>query len=440
MPRPLAVVVLAAGLGTRTKVPFPKVLLPLCGRTLLRTVLDTTAELEPERTVVVVHHGKDQVVASVAGLDVTCVDQGEPMGTGHAAQVAMEVLAGFEGDLLLLYGDGALITAETLRRLRDARGDQAVALLTAHPLDPTGLGRILRDEQGDFVAIREERDCSDTERVIDEVNSGFYCFDAGRLPAALAALTRRNAQAEYYLTDTVGWFAERGDGVVAVATEDPDEVQAVNSLDELALARSILQERILLQHLHNGVIIEDPATTYIEGGVAIGRGTRVLPCTVIHAGCRIGEGCEVGPFSHLRPGAILEDGAEVGNFVEVKKSVIGKHSKAKHLTYLGDTTIGERANIGAGTITANYDGKHKHPTVIGDRAFLGSGTVVVAPAKIGDDAITGAGAVLTRDTEVGEGEVYIGVPARPLNRAAPLKGTGPLKGAGPLKGTGKEQR
>ncbi len=418
MTRPLAVVILAAGLGSRTKVDLPKVLLPLCGRTLLQTVLDTTATLAPVKTVVVVHHGKDKVVDSVPARDDLCfVDQGEPLGTGHAAQVAMRALEGFDGDVLLLYGDGALITAETLRALIAARGGAAMSLLTHRPADPTGLGRVLRGDDGEVRAIREERDCSDEERVVDEVNSGFYCFDAARLPAALAKLERGNAQGEYYLTDTIADFLGQGEAVRALLTEDVEETQAVNSLAELAVARNIMQARILLEHLSRGVLIDDPTTTYIEHDVRIGRGTRVLPCTVIHSGVRIGEGCEVGPFSHLRTGAVLEDGAQIGNFVEMKNSVLGPRSKAKHLTYLGDTTIGTAANIGAGTITANYDGVRKHKTTIGDRAFLGSGTVVVAPAVIGNGAMTGAGAVVTRNTEVGDGEVVIGVPARRLTKS-----------------------
>ena len=417
MSRPLAVLILAAGLGKRTKVPYPKVLLPLCGRSLVGTVLDTVAELEPERTIVVVSHGKEKVAEHLAGRPgLTLVDQGVPQGTGHAVQVAMPALEGFEGDVLVQYGDAAVISAETLQALRDERGDAAMSMLSAVLPDPSGLGRVLRDESGELVAVREERDCSEAERAIDEINAGFYCFDSAKLPAALAAMTPHNAQGEYYITDSIEFFLGRGDGVVAVQTEDADEVAAVNSLDELALVQQILRERILLGHLAAGVIIDDPSTTYIDHGVEIGPGTRILPCTVIHGGVVIGAGCEVGPFTQLRVGVVLEDGAQVGNFVEVKKSRIGKGSKAKHLSYLGDTTIGERANIGAGTITANYDGVAKHATVIEDGAFIGSGTVLVAPSRVGKGATTGAGAIVTRNTAIGDGEVFVGVPAKKLQR------------------------
>ena len=417
MSRPLAVVVLAAGQGKRTKVNTPKVLLPLCGRTLLGTVLDAVAELQPERTIVVVGHQKEKVEAYVAARPgVTTVDQGTPKGTGHAVQVAAEALKGFDGDVMVTYGDAALITADTLRELRASRGDAAMSLLTAVPPDPSGLGRVLRDETGLVAAIREERDCSDAELEVDEINAGFYCFDGTRMHDALASLTDDNAQKEYYITDTVTFFLGRGEAVCAIQTEDASEIAAVNSLSELAVARSIMQLRILEQHMASGVIIDDPYTTYIDHGVTIGAGTRILPCTVIHAGVVIGEECEVGPFSQLRVGAVLEDHAEVGNFVEMKKSRLGRGSKAKHLTYLGDATIGAKANIGAGTITANYDGVGKYPTTIDDGAFIGSGTVLVAPSHVGKNATTGAGAIVTRNTEVGEDEIYVGMPAKLLKK------------------------
>jgi bifunctional UDP-N-acetylglucosamine pyrophosphorylase/glucosamine-1-phosphate N-acetyltransferase len=415
MTRPLAVVVLAAGLGKRTKVSVPKVLLPLCGRTLLDTVLDVVAELKPDRTVVVLHHHKEKVDKAIAGrAHLLTVDQGEPRGTGHAVQVAMESLVEFAGDVMVVYGDCPLITAPTLRLLRDARQGAGASVLTATPDDPTGLGRILRDVSGNIVGIREERDCSEEEKDIGEINAGFYCFDSAHLARALVGLSDDNAQGELYLTDTIAQLVE-GPGVMTHTVIDDDEILGVNSLRDLAAAREVMQERILLGHLANGVLIEDPATTYIEHGVEIGKDTKILPCTVIRSGCVIGEGCEVGPFAHLRVSARLDDGAEIGNFVEMKKSAIGRGSKAKHLTYLGDATIGAGVNIGCGTITANYDGKHKHQTHIADGAFIGSGTVLVAPAMVGKNAVTGAGAIVVRG-EVPAGEVWVGVPAKPLRK------------------------
>ncbi|MDA0373877.1 MAG: NTP transferase domain-containing protein [Planctomycetota bacterium] len=420
MSRPLAVVVLAAGKGTRTKVSLPKVLLPICGRTLLATVLDEVGELGPARTVVVLHHQKDRVEATLADRPgLTIVDQGEPRGTGHAVQVAMQALEGFDGDVLICYGDMPLLSAGTYAELRDAAAGHAASILTAFPDDVAGLGRILRDEDFQLRGIREDRDCSEEERAIDEINVGVYCYDAARLRPALAALSDDNAQGELYLTDTVAHLLEAGESVESVVCEDPTEALGVNSLVQLAEARAVLQTRIHEQHLAAGVLIEDPATTTIDHGVTIGADTVVLPNTVIRIGVRIGSGCEVGPFAHLRDGAVLEDGAAVGNFVEVKKSTLGPGAKAKHLAYLGDAEIGAKANIGAGTITANYDGKNKHRTVVGEGAFVGSGTVLVAPVHVGAGARTGAGAIVTRNAEIGAGETWVGVPARRLGVPVP---------------------
>ncbi len=420
MSRPLALIVLAAGLGTRTKVSCPKVLLPICGRTLLGSVLDTAEELQAEQTVLVLHHGKAEVEKSLAGrAGLRIVDQGEPRGTGHAVQVAMAELEGFAGDVMILYGDVPLLRASTLIALRATRGDAGAVLLSAFLEDPSGMGRVLRGGGGEFLAVREERDCSEDELLIDEINAGIYVFDAAQLRQVLSKLSDDNAQGEYYLTDTLELTLQGGAAVEVVPVDDPEEVLGVNSLADLSEARAVMQERILLEHLDRGVIIEDPASTYIDHGVEIGANTRILPCTMIRSGVKIGVACEVGPFAHLRAAAVMEDGAEVGNFVEVKKSRIGAGAKAKHLTYLGDASVGPRANIGAGTITANYDGKNKHQTQIGEDAFVGSGTVLVAPSSMAKGSKTGAGAIVTRNTEIGEGEVYIGVPARLLGKGKP---------------------
>lgn len=417
MSRPLALIVLAAGLGKRTKVSVPKVLLPICGRSLLASVLDTAQALEPQRNILVLHHGKDQIEKSLADRNgLTLVDQGEPRGTGHAVQVAAGELEDFDGDLLVLYGDVPLLRPETLHALCGARGSAAACILTAYLEDPSGMGRILRGPDGEFLGVREEPDCSDDELLIDEINAGIYVFDAKQLFSVLDQIGKDNAQGEYYLTDCLELLLQADAQVETIAVDDPEEVIGVNSLADLCDARAVMQERILIEHLENGVIIEDPSSTYIDFGVKIGADTRILPCSVIRTGVEIGAGCEVGPFTHLRVAAQLEDGAEVGNFVEVKKSRLGPGVKAKHLSYIGDATIGARANIGAGTITANYDGKAKHHTEIGENAFVGSGTVLVAPCSMGEGSMTGAGAIVTRNTVIGEGEVYVGVPARLLDK------------------------
>jgi bifunctional UDP-N-acetylglucosamine pyrophosphorylase/glucosamine-1-phosphate N-acetyltransferase len=289
-----------------------------------------------------------------------------------------------------------------------------MAMLTAEPERPRGFGRIVRAKDGSVSGIVEERDASEAQRAIREVNLGVYAFDGRDLVRLLPRLSNQNAQGEYYVTDLVGLLAAEGRPVAALVLEDQREAIGVNTLEHLAEARAVLQYRILAAHLAAGVRIEDPATTYIDYGVAIGQGTRILPCTVIRSGVAIGEGCEVGPFSHLRDGAVLADGVAVGNFVEVKHSTLGREVKAKHLAYLGDATIGAGSNVGAGTITANYDGRSKHASVVGAGSSLGSGAILVAPVAIGDGAVIGAGAVLTGGTRVGDGEVWVGVPARPL--------------------------
>ncbi|MFN0241544.1 MAG: bifunctional N-acetylglucosamine-1-phosphate uridyltransferase/glucosamine-1-phosphate acetyltransferase [Planctomycetota bacterium] len=425
------VVILAAGLGKRMKSPRPKVLNSLCGRPMIAWVIDQAMALDPARILVVVGHGAEDVEKSLAGRSehasvrerIAFVRQQPQLGTGHALQCCLSELAP-KGRVVVLYGDMPLLSKESLVLLARAHDEDAaggVALLTGYPDEPRGFGRIVRAEEGGGVrAIVEERDASPEVRAIGEVNLGVYAFDAAALVEALPKLTNDNAQKEYYLTDVIGRFVEAGRPAVAVELDDATEGIGVNTLADLAEARWALQVRILEEHLMNGVAIEDPATTYIDWGVEIGTGTKILPCTVIKSGVKIGGHCEVGPFTHLRAGTVLADHAEVGNFTECKNARVGSHAKAKHLSYLGDVTIGARTNIGAGTIFANYDGRAKHPSTVGDDAFVGSGTVIVAPNTIGDGATTGAGAVVTRDAGVGAQEVWVGVPAKKLaRRSAP---------------------
>lgn len=424
------VVVLAAGKGTRMKSERPKVLHELCGRSMLGWVLEAVLGLQPERIVLVVGHGAAEVeraaraeLAAVGHEGLLHVVLQEPqLGTGHALQVAAEAL-GSAPRVVVTYGDMPLLRTESLSALVAAqveRGPESTALLTALVDDPFGYGRIVRDEAGEFLRIVEQKDATSEERLIDEVNLGVYCFARGPLgdmqQGDLAALQSENSQREYYITDLAGIAREAGRPVAPVVLDDVDEAAGVNSLAQLAEARWVVQLRILEGHLANGVRIEDPSTTYIDHGVEIGVGAEILPCTVIRAGVRIAAGAQVGPFVHLREGTVLEEGSKVGNFTEVKKSTLGPGAKANHLSYIGDATIGARANIGAGTIFANYDGKAKHKSTVGAGAFVGSGSIIVAPNTVPAGATTGAGAVLTRSARMGEGETWVGLPARKLQR------------------------
>ncbi|MBL6755609.1 MAG: bifunctional N-acetylglucosamine-1-phosphate uridyltransferase/glucosamine-1-phosphate acetyltransferase [Planctomycetes bacterium] len=416
------VVILAAGKGTRMKSETPKCLHELCGRSMLGWVLGAAEGLSPDRIVVVVGHGAAEVEAAarreLPGVDLQFVLQEPQLGTGHALQVAAPALGDTER-VVVTYGDMPLLSTESMQSLVDAQmgagAPGAVSILTAIIDDPTGYGRIIRREDGSFERIVEHKDASEEERMVNETNLGVYCFDRGTLDGDLERLDNNNAQGEYYITDLVGMADAGGRPVLPLVLEDAGEAQGVNDLGQLAEVRWQVQMRILEQHMAAGVRIMDPATTFIDHGVEIGCGTEILPCTVIRSGVKVGEGCEVGPFTHLRAGAVLEDTAEVGNFTEMKNSTLGSGSKAKHLSYLGDTRIGAKANIGAGTIFANYDGKEKHPTTVGDGAFIGSGSIVVAPNVVPPAATTGAGAVITRSAEMQEGETWVGMPARKLS-------------------------
>jgi bifunctional UDP-N-acetylglucosamine pyrophosphorylase/glucosamine-1-phosphate N-acetyltransferase len=425
-----SVVVLAAGLGTRMKSARPKVLQPLCGRPMLGWVLDAAQSLAPARLDLVIGvEGaalRDVARSEAPSAALRFVVQEPRNGTGHALQVCLpEVGAGF-GPVVVLYGDMPLLRAPSLARLCEVWQTRCaaassphgagIALLTAEVADPRGLGRVVRDADGAVREIVEERDANAAQRALCEVNLGVYAFDPAFLAAALPQLRNDNAQREYYLTDLIARAVAEGRPVEAVRLDDAREALGVNTLRQLSIVRRELQDRILDQHLSNGVYIEDPDTTYIDHGVAIGAGTRILPCTVIRSNVVIGRDCEVGPFTQLRTGTVLEDGAEIGNFTECKQARIGAHAKAKHLAYLGDVSIGARVNIGAGTIVANYDGKLKHKSTIGERAFIGSGTVLIAPVEVGAGALTGGGAVVTRNSKIPPGEAWVGVPARPLAR------------------------
>ena len=428
----MEVVILAAGKGTRMRSRLPKVLQPLAGRPLLAHVLDTARALNPQRTVVVIGHEAQQVRAAFAAQgDLVWVEQRPQLGTGHALRTALPSL-GLEDMVLVLYGDVPLLRPQTLARLlAAAEGGKALAILTARLPDPRGYGRIVRDASGRIRAIVEEKDADANVRSIDEINTGVMALPAARLPAWLEALTNANAQGEYYLTDVVAAAVRDGVPVIGVEAEEAAEVLGVNDKAQLAMLERLYQQREVERLLRAGVTLLDPARLEVRGTlecgmdvtidvgcvfsgrVVLGDGVRVGPycvltdCTVAEGaeirafshleGAEIGPQAVVGPYARLRPGTRLAQGVHVGNFVEVKNSSLGPETKANHLAYLGDAEIGARVNIGAGTITCNYDGANKHRTVIEDDAFIGSDTQLVAPVRVGRGATLGAGTTLTRD-------------------------------------------
>ena len=413
-----AAIVLAAGKGVRMRSPLAKVLHKILGRPVVHYVLSALRSAGVSKLVAIVGHQEDEVRKAV-GI-ATFVRQSEQKGTGHAVRCAEASLKGFAGDCFVLAGDAPLVKGDTLRLMLDAHRAEksACTVLTSCVDNPAGYGRIVRDKEGRFERIVEEADASEQQKFIQEVNSGTYVFSAPALFEALRDVKADNAKGEYYLTDVLAVLLGKGRRVSTYKAGDQSEVYGINSRQDLVVATNFLRWRVMDLHLSGGVTIVDPSTTYIEEDVAIGQDTVILPFSVIEHDVTVGSHCEIGPFAHLRPGTVLEDHAEIGNFVEVKKSRIGRHSKAKHLSYLGDATLGDHVNIGAGTITANYDGRNKHATVIGDGASTGSNTVLVAPVTLGKGAKTGAGTVVLAGRDVPAGATVVGVPARATSAAA----------------------
>jgi bifunctional UDP-N-acetylglucosamine pyrophosphorylase/glucosamine-1-phosphate N-acetyltransferase len=333
-------------------------------------------------------------------------------------QVCLPALGADPGRVIVLYGDMPLLSKISLEQLCEAQASTSggAAILSAQPAHPRGFGRVVRTSAGEVARIVEEKDASAEIKALREVNLGVYCFQGAELVRILPTLSNANAQKEFYLTDVIEKLVAAGRKVRAVMLDDEAEAIGVNTLAHLAEARAAIQMRILERHLLAGVFIEDPNTTFIDHDVEIGVGTKIHPCSVIQSGVKIAANCDVGPFAMIRGGSTLAEGAAVGNFVEVNRSRLGKKSKAKHLAYLGDATLGERVNIGAGTVFANYDGKTKSPCKVGDGAFVGSGTILVAPVDVGAGATLGAGAVVTRKSVVAPGELWVGVPARAVPR------------------------
>ncbi|MGV3731012.1 MAG: bifunctional UDP-N-acetylglucosamine diphosphorylase/glucosamine-1-phosphate N-acetyltransferase GlmU [Sphingopyxis sp.] len=419
MSKPIAAIVLAAGKGTRMKSDLHKVLHPIAGRPMLLHLMASVDELNPAKKVVIVGDKADQLEAALGGTAELAVQEPQ-LGTGHAVQQAERALSGFDGDVLILYGDVPFVPAATMRAMIERLGAAdapAVVVLAFEPADPLQYGRVITD--GDrVVKMVEHKDASDAERAVRLCNSGLMAAKARDLFALLARVTDDNAAKEFYLVDIVN-IANADGRHCAVVKTAADDVAGINSRAELAAAEAQWQAFRRDEAMAGGASLRAPETVWfswdtelgrdvtIEPNVFFGPGVKVADNVTIRAnshieGASIGAGCEVGPFARLRPGTVLDEKAKIGNFVEVKKAVLGAGAKANHLTYIGDATVGAGANIGAGTITCNYDGYFKYQTVIGERAFIGSNSALVAPVKIGADAIVAAGSTVTRDVADGE--------------------------------------
>lgn len=409
----LKIIILAAGKGTRMKSDTPKVLHKVCGKPVLQYVLDVARALGSLKTYIVVGH-KGGSVKKYIPQGLMTVEQPELLGTADALRRAEKHLKGYHGDLLVLCGDTPLLDKKTVRDIvRKHKKTKAVCtLLTAVVPDPYGYGRIIRDGKGGVIAIREEKDATVQERGIPEINVGVYCFQNHALFNALRDVRINKKKKEFYLTDVIDVFFNRLFKIESVQTKDPSEGLGINTREDLAVAEDILRRRIHKDLMMKGVTIVDPQTTYIDASVKIGRDSCIRPFTFIERDVRIGDRCVIGPFSRLRPGVRIGNDVEIGNFTEISRTKIGDRTIMKHFSYLGDSVVGGHVNIGAGAVTANFDGRQKNTTQIGDGAFIGSDAILIAPVKIGRKAVVGAGSVVTKGKTVPAGGLAVGVPAR----------------------------
>ena len=434
----IASVILAAGKGTRMKSDLVKVLHPLLGLPMLHYTVDLSLNhIEAEKTIVVVGHQADQIQERFKDLKIEFALQEKQLGTGHAVLQVLPLLHGFTGTVLILCGDVPLVKAEMLRSFINTflENDSTIAVLTAVVKDPSGYGRILRGEEGWLEKIVEEKDASEEERLIREINTGIYCVRSTFLIEGLKEIGKENAQGEYYLTDLAEVARKRDLRCSAHMVADPVEVMGINTRVDLATATEVLRQEKVKELMLSGVTIINPRATYVDRAVEIGKDTTLYPNCTLQGRTRIGERCviepnskisdteigngvtirscsvinesriedgvTIGPFAHLRPLSEVKTRAKIGNFVEVRKSVIGRGSKANHLSYIGDSLVGEEVNIGAGTITCNYDGYEKHQTIIGDSVFVGSNVELIAPVKVGSRSSIGAGTTVTKDVPEG---------------------------------------
>jgi len=446
-------IILAAGKGTRMKSDKIKVLHPVAGKAIIKHVLNTLDGLN-SKIVNVIGHQKEVVQSELEDLDkykwdLNYVIQSEQLGTGHAVKQAESYFADYDGPVLILYGDTPLLRKKTIKEFvkKHQQSNSDLTVMTAIFDEPEGYGRIVKDEEGNLTAIVEEKDADVETRRIKEINSGVNCIDSSLLRDFMANMNNDNAQQEYYLTDIIEFAVKKDKKINTYIVQDSDEIIGINTRKQQAEAEKILRKRIIDQHLANGVTIIDPDTTYIDAEVEIDQDVTIYPFnylegktkiaqnTIINPNCKlkdaaigknveilsntiikeskVGSGTNVGPFAYLRPGSTVEDNCKIGDFVELKKTTVKSGAKVPHFCYAGDAEIGERTNIGAGTIFANYDGKNKFKTEIGSDVFIGSDSILIAPLKIGDNAKTAAGSVVTKNVK--SGDTVMGVPARIYN-------------------------
>ena len=411
--RNLAVIILAAGEGTRMKSDVPKVLHPVCARPMLEYVMDLVRDLRIKKVIAVLGH-KHAEVRKFLRPRIKVAIQRKLLGTADAVKAALPLLKNFKGTVLILYADNPLLKKHSIEKLLEyhLKEKPDATVLYAQVLRPAGYGRILRDKFSSVQAIIEEKDADDFQKSIKEINTGIMCFDKDKLAKVISRIRPNNRKKEYYLTDAIAIIHKDGGFVDSVKLANIEEALGINSSKDLVRANRIMRNRINAEWIKRGVNIISPENTFIDYGVEIASGVTIYPFTVIERDVKIGKRCSIGPFAHLRTGTILEDEVVVGNFLEIVRSKISHRCLIKHFGYIGDSRIGQEVNIGAGAVTANFDGQKKHATVIKDKAFIGSDTVLVAPVKIGKAARTGAGSVVLKNNNVAERQTVAGVPAK----------------------------
>jgi len=406
-------IILAAGKGTRMKSSLAKVLHPVCGRPMLEYVMRAVEASGSLKNYVVLGH-QIESVKEILPSGFEAVEQRRLKGTADAVRCAEALFQSAEGDVLVLCGDTPLLQAASLKRLikHHRMSGASATVLSAVVDDSAGYGRVIRGPNGAPVAIREEKDATDDEKNLLEINTGVYCFKAAALFKALSRVSENARKKEFYLTDVIEILADQGLKTAVLEIDDPREAQGVNSRVDLAAAEAVMRLRILESFMLKGISIQDPATTYIDADVRIGTDTVIRPFCVIERDVRIGQGCVIGPFARLRSGSRIGDETEIGNFTEISRTQVGRGCFMKHFSFLGDARVGNNVNIGAGAVTANYDGQDKHRTRIKDQAFIGSDSILVAPVDVGKGAVTGAGCVVAKEKKIPDGAVMVGVPGR----------------------------